>query len=127
MAALDGSAAALDEQTLQVLDAPLYLRLQDGVVMRLMPGPAGKGLSITVVEQPAPVLRKPSQGGLRGRKPRSGTVALRARLEADHAAGTLAKGRDYVRWLLQQDGGIQLPLAKTIVYREMKKFPRQAE
>jgi hypothetical protein len=118
----DGAISA-EMEPLHLQDAPLYIRLQDGVVMRLAPGPAGKGLSITVVQQPRAGPRKqPQERGKRGRKPRTGTLALRERLRSDHAAGQLAKGRDYVQWLQRQDAGIGLPLAKTIVYREMKKF-----
>jgi hypothetical protein len=49
-------------------------------------------------------------------------VALRERLEQDHKAGKLKEPPQYVKWLIEKDEEIGLPMARTVVYRELKKY-----
>lgn len=72
----------------------------------------------------SPVAATPSvrEPGKRGRKPRPSTIALRERLDVDHKAGKLRDPPTYVKWLIDRDDDIGLPMARTIVYRELKPF-----
>lgn len=107
------------------LKSPMVLQLRDGSLVRVAPGPYGKGIAIVPLTPAAPtstatpVVREP---GKRGRKPRPSTLALRERLDADHKAGKLRDPPSYVKWLIDKDDDIGLPMARTIVYRELKPF-----
>ena len=108
------------------LNSPILLQLKDGSLVRIAPGPYGKGVAVIPIE-PAPAngggktARGPT-GGKRGRKPRPSTIALRERLEKDHAGGKMLTKQQYVRWLIDNDEQIGLQVANTVVYREMKKY-----
>lgn len=110
------------------LTGPLLLQLKDGSLVRIAPGPYGKGVAVVPIPSklprgasPAPRRRGPT-GAPRGRKPRPSTVALRERLEKDHKAGKLLEPPQYVKWLIEKDEDIGLPMARTVVYRELKKY-----
>src|SRR5688572_7872120 len=109
------------------LTGPILLQLKDGSVVRIAPGPYGKGVAIVPIPQKAaranltPRRRGPT-GAPRGRKPRPSTVALRERLEKDHKGGKLLEPPQYVKWLIEKDEDIGLPMARTVVYRELKKY-----
>lgn len=97
-----------------VLDHDIEVELKDGSIWRIRPGPYGKGLSII----PGP---SPGEGsGQRGRKPRPGTIKLRARLEKDSQKGQLRDAAHYVKWMLKQDPDVGLATARQIVYRERR-------
>ncbi len=108
---------------------PLDLELRDGSVVRVSPGPYGRGIAVVHL-LPRGLRRGPGRppksanytSGKRGRKPRLGTVALRERLQSDSQAGRLKDPVQYVKWIIEQDTGMGLPLARTIVYREMRAY-----
>lgn len=108
------------------LKAPILFQLRDGSLVQIAPGPYGKGLAVVPIPQKQPRAaargrpRSPT-GGPRGRKPRASTVALRERLEQDKRAGKLREPSVYVKWLIDKDDEIGLPMARTVVYRELKK------
>ncbi|MHB1261606.1 MAG: hypothetical protein ACYC2H_07800 [Thermoplasmatota archaeon] len=110
------------------LNAPILLQLRDGSVVRIAPGPYGKGVAVVPIPQkvprnaPAAPRRRGPTGAPRGRKPRPSTVALRERLEQDNKAGKLKDPPQYVKWLIEKDEEIGLPMARTVVYRELKKY-----
>lgn len=110
------------------LNAPILLQLRDGSVVRIAPGPYGKGVAVVPIPQKAPrnapatPRRRGPTGAPRGRKPRPSTVALRERLEQDHKGGKLREPPQYVKWLIEKDDEIGLPMARTVVYRELKKY-----
>jgi hypothetical protein len=109
------------------LNAPILLTLRDGSMVRIAPGPYGKGVAVVPIPQktarsPVAPRRKGPTGAPRGRKPRPSTVALRERLEQDHKAGKLKEPPQYVKWLIEKDEEIGLPMARTVVYRELKKY-----
>lgn len=110
------------------LNGPILLQLKDGSVVRISPGPYGKGVAVVPIPPkngrnptPPPRRRGPT-GAPRGRKPRPSTVALRERLEQDNKAGKLRDPPQYVKWLIEKDEEIGLPMARTVVYRELKKY-----
>lgn len=110
------------------LTTPILLQLRDGSVVRIAPGPYGKGVAVVPIPQkqarnanPTPRRRGPT-GAPRGRKPRPSTVALRERLEQDNKSGKLKEPPQYVKWLIEKDEEIGLPMARTVVYRELKKY-----
>ena len=110
------------------LTGPLVLQLRDGSLVRIAPGPYGKG--VAVVPLPSKGGARPSRAasdgprepGKRGRKPRPSTVKLREKLEREHKAGKLSQPPVYVKWLIDQDEEVGLPMARTVVYRELKKY-----
>lgn len=110
------------------LNAPILLQLRDGSVVRIAPGPYGKGVAVVPIQQkvsrngPAAPRRRGPTGAPRGRKPRASTVALRERLEQDSKGGKLKEPPQYVKWLIEKDEEIGLPMARTVVYRELKKY-----
>lgn len=102
------------------LDGPLTLELPDGSLMRVRPGPYGKGVALIPVS--GNHSSNSTNGTLsRGRKPRPGTVALREQLARDVKADRLAPTGHYVKWILQRDDGLSLAVARQIVYRERRK------
>lgn len=108
------------------LKGNLLLQLRDGSVVRIAPGQYGKGVAVVPVRQrtartPFPRPRGPT-GAPRGRRPRPSTVALRNRLAQDHQAGKFREPSQYVKWLVDKDEGVSLPMARTVVYRELKKY-----
>ena len=115
-----------DQQTL-ALNGPILLQLRDGSTVRVQPGPYGKGVAVVPIPQKqvrvagAP-RRKGPTGAPRGRRPRPSTVALREKLEQDHKAGKMKDPPQYVKWLIEKDEDIGLPMARTVVYRELKKY-----
>ena len=111
------------------LTGPLVLQLRDGSLVRVAPGPYGKGLAVVplpgnggAARGKRPAQDGPREPGKRGRKPRASTVALRERLEKDHKAGKLLDPPVYVKWLIEKDEEVGLPMARTVVYRELKKY-----
>ncbi len=109
-----------DEETVR-LQGPIVLELPDGSRVRVRPGPYGKGIAIVPLEngQRASLPRQP---GVRGRRPRPGTVALREQLSRDAKAGKLKENPHYVKWILQRDEGLSLAVARQIVYRERRRI-----
>jgi hypothetical protein len=109
------------------LTTPMVLQLRDGSLVRIAPGPYGKGIAIVPLGGRGNGVRKPARDGprepgKRGRKPRASTVALRERLEKDSKAGKLSEPPAYVKWLIDKDEEVGLPMARTVVYRELKKY-----
>ena len=110
------------------LNGPILLQLRDGSVVRIAPGPYGKGVAVVPIPQktprnaPATPRRRGPTGAPRGRKPRPSTVALREKLEQDNKAGKIKEPPQYVKWLIEKDEEIGLPMARTVVYRELKKY-----
>jgi hypothetical protein len=109
------------------LNGPILLQLKDGSQVRIAPGPYGKGVAgVPLPPQSTKPTRAPRPrgptGAPRGRKPRPSTVALREKLEKDHKAGKLLDPPQYVKWLIDKDEEIGLPMARTVVYRELKKY-----
>lgn len=108
------------------LTSPIVLQLRDGSLVRIAPGPYGKGVAVVPLGgQPAGRGRRsdaPREPGKRGRKPRPSTVWLREKLEKDHKAGKLSPPPVYVKQLIDKDEEVGLPMARTVVYRELKKF-----
>lgn len=105
------------------------LALKDGSVFRISPGPYGKGISIVplgTVEAGAfrsAVRPSPVPGGPRGRKPRPSTLDLREKLNHDNNLKSgLKTPVEYVQWLQERDPEVGVPMARTIVYREMKPY-----
>ena len=109
------------------LKEPIELELRDGSIVRIMPGPYGKGLSVVPVAprraspSPSPRRRVPT-GDPRGRKPRPSTVALRQKMAQDKSGDMLGAPLHYVTWLLETDEDLGRPMARTVVYRELKKY-----
>lgn len=100
------------------LHGPLELELKDGSVVRVQPGPYGKGVSVVPLK-----LMKPSAGlgsGKRGRKPRPSTVKLRKKLDRDANRGAVKPAPEYLKWLVKEDDTISLPVARQVVYRERR-------
>ncbi|MHB1260121.1 MAG: hypothetical protein ACYC2H_00250 [Thermoplasmatota archaeon] len=119
--------AAFVAKSLQVvpLNGPILFELRDGSLVRIALGPYGKG--VTVVPIPSKPPSKPKHprgptGGPRGRKPRPSTLALREKLAHDKKTAKLRDPPTYAKWLIEQDEEIGLPMARTVVYRELKKF-----
>ncbi len=111
------------------LTGPLLLQLRDGSLVRVAPGPYGKGIAVVPLPGPGAAARGkrpaqdgPREPGKRGRKPRASTVKLRERLEKDHKGGKLSEPPVYVKWLINEDEEVGLPMARTVVYRELKKY-----
>ena len=111
------------------LTAPLLLQLRDGSLVRIAPGPYGKGIAVVPMGARGSAGRGkrdgaagPREPGKRGRKPRPSTVKLREKLEREHKAGKLSQPPVYVKWLIDQDEEVGLPMARTVVYRELKKY-----
>lgn len=104
------------------------LQLRDGSLVRIAPGPYGKGIAVVPLPARAngrgrrPAGDTPREPGKRGRKPRASTVALREKLEKDHKGGRISDPPVYVKWLIEKDDEVGLPMARTVVYRELKKF-----
>ena len=110
------------------LTGPLLLQLKDGSVVRIAPGPYGKGVAVVPIPtkvprgaNPTPRRRGPT-GAPRGRKPRPSTVWLRDLLEKHQKSGKLLEPPQYVKQLIEKDEDIGLPMARTVVYRELKKY-----
>ncbi len=61
-----------------------------------------------------------------GRTPPDSTVALRARLKTDSAAGSLHDATVYVRWLVEQNPELGLLTAKRVVWRELRPYKGSA-
>ncbi len=104
-------------------NGPLELELQDGSIVRIQPGPYGKGVSIVPLS-----IEKPRAGpgsGKRGRKPRASTVKLRKKLQRDFLSGSVRPAPEYVRWVTQEDPGISLAVARQVVYRERRAMLNQ--
>lgn len=100
------------------LKGPIELELQDGSVVRIQPGPYGKGVSVVPLK-----LKRPSAGpgsGKRGRKPRPSTVKLRQKLDRDAGRGAVRPAPEYVKWLVKEDDTISLVVARQVVYRERR-------
>jgi hypothetical protein len=116
----------------QPLTSPLVLQLRDGSLVRIAPGPYGKGIAVVPILPRAAAgngrrgRRAASDGprepGKRGRKPRPSTVKLREKLEKDHKGGKILEPPAYVKWLINEDEEVGLPMARTVVYRELKKY-----
>ncbi len=109
------------------LNGPILFQLRDGSMVRVQPGPYGKGVAVVPIPVKQPRVdsaprRKGPTGAPRGRRPRASTVALRERLEQDHKAGKMREPPQYVKWLIEKDEEIGLPMARTVVYRELKKY-----
>lgn len=110
------------------LTAPLLLQLRDGSLVRIAPGPYGKGIALVPLAARTSGRGKrdgaagPREPGKRGRKPRPSTVRLREKLEREHKSGKLADPPTYVKWLINEDEEVGLPMARTVVYRELKKY-----
>jgi hypothetical protein len=109
------------------LTVPIVLELRDGSLVRIAPGPYGKGIAVVPLSgrgsgSKRPANSVPREPGKRGRKPRASTVALRERLEVDHKGGKLKEPPVYVKWLIDKDEEVGLPMARTVVYRELKKY-----
>lgn len=102
------------------LQGPLTLELPDGSQVKVRPGPYGKGIAIVPVNGTTKA-STPRQPGVRGRRPRPGTVALREQLNRDAKAGRLKDNPFYVKWILQRDEGLSLAVARQIVYRERRR------
>lgn len=101
------------------LAGPVDVRLPDGSVYRIRPGPYGKGVAVALLHRTGGVAR----AGQRGRRPRPSTLALRDRMERDHAKdGTLRPAPEYVRWLLARDRDVGLAVARQVVYRERRRL-----
>lgn len=110
-----------------VLSKPVVFQLRDGSLVRIAPGPYGKGVAVVPLNARGQTVRKPTadlprEPGKRGRKPRASTVQLREKLDKDHKAGKLLDPPVYVKWLVDKDDEVGLPMARTVVYRELKKF-----
>lgn len=109
------------------LDDGIEFTLRDGSVVRIAPGPYGKGVAVIPIlsrgNRPPTTSNSTSpEVGKRGRKPRASTVELREKLEAESARGVLGEPPHYVQWLLERDAQVGLAMARTIVYRELKKY-----
>lgn len=100
----------------------LELELPDGSIVKVRPGPYGKGLSVVAVPTTAPKApATPKNGaGKRGRRPRESTVKLRQRLEKDAKKGKVLEAKQYVKWVLDIDPTISLSVARQVVYRELR-------
>jgi hypothetical protein len=107
-----------DNRTIK-LDGPLTLELPDGTLMRVRPGPYGKGVAFIPVTSAQHGAGSDAQGK-RGRRPRPGTVALREQLMRDAKAKRLRSSGHYVKWILARDDGLSLAVARQIVYRERR-------
>src|SRR5688500_1958965 len=79
------------------LTGQLDVEHPDSSIVRIQPGPYGKGISVTPVSRAAPG----AYG--KGRPPRPSTLELREKLAADKAAGKLRPARDYVEWVSARD------------------------
>lgn len=115
----------------QPLTSPIVLQLRDGSLVRIAPGPYGKGIAVVpLLPRGAAAVRRgrrsaadgPREPGKRGRKPRPSTVKLREKLEKDHKGGKMLEPPAYVKWLINEDEEVGLPMARTVVYRELKKY-----
>lgn len=111
------------------LTGPLVLQLRDGSMVRIAPGPYGKGIAVVPLGargngngRRRTTHEGPREPGKRGRKPRASTVALREKLEKDHKGGKVSEPPVYVKWLIEKDEEVGLPMARTVVYRELKKY-----
>ncbi len=104
------------------------LQLRDGSLVRIAPGPYGKGIAVVPIvprsngRSPRQASSGPREPGKRGRKPRPSTVKLREKLEKDHKTGKLSDPPVYVKWLINEDEEVGLPMARTVVYRELKTY-----
>jgi hypothetical protein len=96
------------------LTGKMDLSLPDGSIVRIQPGPYGKGLSVTPLSRAAP-----GASG-KGRPPRPSTLELRERLAADKAAGKLRAARDYVEWVSARDPKAPRAGLQQTVYRELR-------
>jgi hypothetical protein len=47
---------------------------------------------------------------------------LREKLAQDKVGDAIGTPRDYVTWLLDKDEELGRPMARTVVYREIKKY-----
>lgn len=92
------------------------LSLPDGSLVRIQPGPYGKGISVTPLGRPS------ARAAGKGRPPRPSTIELRERLAADHAAGRLRAASDYVDWVAARDPKASRTGLQQTVYRELRAF-----
>jgi hypothetical protein len=95
------------------LTGKMDLSLPDGSLVRVQPGPYGKGISVTPLSRAGPASGK-------GRPPRPSTLELRQKLAADKAAGKLRPARDYVAWVAQRDPKAPRAGLQQTVYRELR-------
>jgi hypothetical protein len=98
------------------LAGKMTFTLPDGSLVRIQPGPYGKGISVTPLGHPA----ARSQG--KGRPPRASTLELRERLAADHAGGRLRAASEYVDWVASRDPKASRAGLQQTVYRELRAF-----
>lgn len=105
---------AADRQRIDVHEE-IELRMPDGSVYRVRPGPHRKGIALVQAT-------RQDRSGQRGRKPRPGTVKLRERLARDAQKGNVRDASDYVKWMVKQDPEVDLATARQIVYRERRRF-----
>ncbi|HUR62527.1 MAG TPA: hypothetical protein VM286_09220 [Candidatus Thermoplasmatota archaeon] len=96
------------------LQGKMTFELPDGSLVRIQPGPYGKGVSVTPLGRPS----GPSQG--KGRPPRPSTLELRERLAADQAAGRLRPATEYVDWVAARDPKASRTGLQQTVYRELR-------
>ncbi|MEA3204217.1 MAG: hypothetical protein QOI63_1897 [Thermoplasmata archaeon] len=96
------------------LTGKMDLALPDGSVLRLQPGPYGKGISVT------PLARATPGASGKGRPPRPSTLELRQKVAADKAAGKLRPAGDYVAWVAQRDPQAPRAGLQQTVYRELR-------
>jgi hypothetical protein len=96
------------------LTGKLDLALPDGSVMRVQPGPYGKGISVT------PLTRAAAGHSGKGRPPHPSTLALRERMARDKAAGRLRSASEYVAWVSSQDPKAPRAGLQQTVYRELR-------
>jgi len=100
------------------LTGVLELELKDGLLVRLQPGPGGKGVSIIPLSSSR--RRRPvGKGGPRGRKPSPATTMLREKLAKDKDAKTLREAAFYIRWVVDK-ANVGLKQAQPVVYRELR-------
>lgn len=106
------------------LTGKLTLSLPDGSLVRIQPGPYGKGLSVTPLGRPGSP--RAGGGGGKGRPPRPSTLELRTRLAADSSAGKLRAAREYVEWVAARDPKASRAGLQQTVYRELRAYgPRK--
>jgi hypothetical protein len=96
------------------LTGKMELALPDGSIVRVQPGPYGKGISVT------PLSRSVPGASGKGRPPRPSTLELREKLAQDKAAGKLRAARDYVEWVSARDPKAPRAGLQQTVYRELR-------
>lgn len=99
----------------------LEVSLPDGSLVRIRPGPYGKGIAVIPIDGKDTARVETVPTGGRGRRPRASTVALRDLLSTDKKDGRDRPNQEYVDWMLAQDETLSLPVARQIVYRERRR------